>query len=100
MITYKHLTHDGFQQKLKIFGLTLKNKKDIEKYPFIRLKSDEIDYVDEICLWCQTNIGDNWIWSSATQTNRFYIYFINDADAFLCKLRFGEAAKEVLCEAA
>jgi cbb3-type cytochrome oxidase cytochrome c subunit len=99
-ITYQSLTHDSFQRKLKVFGLTLKNKKDIEKYPFIRLASDDIEYVDEVCYWCQQQFGDNWIWSAPSQLNRFYIYFLTTEDAFLCKLAFGEAPKQEICETA
>lgn len=100
MFTYKSLTFDSFERKLKVFGFTLKNRKNLEEYPFIRLASDDIEYVDEVCFWCQEKFGDNWIWSSPTQTNRFYIYFLHADDAFMCKLAFGEAPKEELCEAA
>lgn len=100
MNTYKSLTYDSFERKLKVFNLTLKNKKDAEKYPSVRLNSDDIEYVDTVCYWCQEMFGDNWIWSNPSQSDRFYIYFKDKEAAFMCKLAFGEAPKEVLCEPA
>jgi hypothetical protein len=46
------------------------------------------DISDEAQVWCEDNFGDNWVWSSPTQTDYSDFYFKTPEDAFLFRLRF------------
>lgn len=86
MITYEYLTYDSFERKLKSFGITIKNRKEIEKYASINLLSDDAEYVTKVCNWCEERFGDNWIWSNTAQ--RLTLYFEDPADATAFILRW------------
>lgn len=97
---YTQLTHESFQRKLSAFGLTLKTRKDIEKYPCVSLSGDyeipaEPDSafarLNEAYAWLDANLGDNWIWSTSLVTGRPDIYFKNTDDALVFKLMFKTA---------
>jgi hypothetical protein len=99
-MNYPQLTFESFQRKLLVFGLTLKTRKDIEKYPMISLSAEYevasapdavFERVNEAYTWLDETLGDNWIWSTSLVTGRPDIYFLNQEDAFLFKLRFTTA---------
>jgi hypothetical protein len=96
-VIYPQLTQESFQRKLLVFGITLKTRKDIEKYPRVSLSGDYdvpsesgefFERVNEAYTWLDENFGDNWIWSTSLTTGRPDIYFKNEDDAIVFKLRF------------
>lgn len=82
-----------FDGKMLAFGLQHYNYKEaIKKYPTVRIaQNDSADQFD----WCQKELGNNWIWSSPTNTNYSDIYFLNNDDALFFKLKFGTIEKEI-----
>jgi hypothetical protein len=98
MMTYAQLTLDSFHRKLRVFGITLKNQKDIKKYPHVsfgvpqgQYDTDMHNEVSKAYTWLDKNLGDNWIWSTSFDTGIPDIYFINVDDALMFKLRFKTA---------
>jgi hypothetical protein len=87
---------DTFRQKCKIFGIPTdgKNYKEVLKnYSMIRIILNESIRDDtgrrpQILNWCEDNFQNNWIWSATINGEYLDIYFINDADAIISKLKW------------
>ncbi len=90
------LLRQSWDRKYKKFGLSqnigfLRSKdvdimlKDLSK---VRLSSTKWK---ETYNWCESNVGDNWIWSNPVMTDWMDIYFVKSEDAVVFKLLIGVA---------
>jgi len=79
-------TPDSFYRKMDNLGITRENyEKRQQDLPCVRIHDIDRGTAQE---WCETNLGDNWIWSSPTQTDYTDFYFATDEDAVIFKLKF------------
>ena len=81
----------SFLRKKKILGITEINYRERQNQ-LVRVRINDWDLDENTHQWCDENFGDKWIWSSPTQTNYADLYFANDEDAFLFKLKFDTLA--------
>ena len=88
IVFYPTLTADSFLVKLKNFGLSIRNRSGLKKYPHVYLNSHDTQYIKDVSNWCQENFGDNWIWTNSAQTDHLILYFLHQEDATICALRF------------
>lgn len=73
-------------KKMDMFGLSVAHyRTEIEKYPKVRIS---IFGSDSKYRWCQTELGNKWIWSAPTQTDYVDMYFLHEDDAIIFKLKF------------
>ncbi len=78
-----------FNRKLSKLGLVPKNGRvDLVGLQSARTSRELAAQAQQ---WCQEKFGDNWIWSSPTQTEYTEFYFANTQDALLFKLTFNTA---------
>lgn len=81
---------DQFNRKMTKLGLTRSNYQErLKVLPSVRIKRHL--YTDEAVAWANKHAGDAWIWSSPTQTDYTDVYFANESDALVFKLRFATA---------
>jgi len=88
MIVYERLTFESFQRKMKVFGISYKDKTHLEGYPVVRFEDDKPATLNPVYCWCEDTLGDNWIWSNSPHDDCAEIYFKNSNDAVMCKLLF------------
>jgi len=82
------ISEESFKRKADIFGVGYYSPKSITEYPRVRIPKE---IQNEAYSYCQENFGDNWIWSSPTQTDYTDVYFIESADSLIFKLKFKSA---------
>ncbi len=81
-----HTKKWALDDKIKTFGITQTNfKEKLKEYPHVRIfTSDTVPkYV-----WCEQELGNNWIWAAPFQTGYVDMYFIHTEDAVTFKLKF------------
>lgn len=84
--TISHFSPDSLNRKLAKLGIkVIAGRADTTHLVCVKIHNDvKVDAV----LWCQRTLGDNWIWSSPTQTDWTLIYFKDQTDALAFKLTF------------
>ena len=81
------ISEQGLRRKMEKFGLTHLNYKEmLPTFPRVRFYDKDVPR-ESAYKWCEENISDSWIWSSL-YLDHSDIYFIDQADAVMFKLKF------------
>ena len=80
------ISADSLNRKMCRLGITFMNYKEKQK-EMVCVRLDD-GLAAEAHDWCNTNLGDNWIWSSPLQSDYTDFFFLTPEDALVFKLTF------------
>ena len=86
--------HESFSKKCLNFGIDT-DIKFVDRVKYLntstfaraRIQKYSVD-VGTTFKWCEENLKNEWIWGSPTIANYVDLYFLNDQDALMFKLKF------------
>ncbi len=83
----QEISLNTLSSKMSTFQITHENFASVLiNYASVRIIKD---LREEAYDWCESTLGDNWIWSDPVHTEYTEIYFKHRDDALVFKLKYG-----------